>query len=231
MTADNNVPRPATLIGIYVVAIAGTAGVLGTGGRVLYWQGASNQDASIAAVLMQPAGLVLALCALTVLAILIGMYHASKPRLAGHAAGALCVLVVLGSVAWVLSPGQDTAYQQGFERWVQEHVEASAILGWHASLPASTTVTVEVLHDSDPPAPSETLRTQWPAEIRSLGPKRVTRLSTGVMLEWGSFGTWGNARRVFVSTDGVDPTPTEPNLHFQYNAIDAFRWVAVQGTG
>ncbi len=231
MDEDDDVrPRLTTLASLYFAPIAGTIGVLGMSGVWLYFAGAANRDRESTFMLVWLAGLAVAVTAVVTLIALIALHYERKPPLAGHAGAAACVLVLLGSAAWIFSPSTVDAYDKGFADWVKNHVDEKAILAWHGALPPSATTSVQVLHAFDPPAPTETPPADWPPEIASLKPKRVNRLANGVMLEWGSFATWGHSRRAFISTDDVDPTPTEPNKHFSYAPLRPSLWAAVQPT-
>ena len=100
------------------------------------------------------------------------------------------------------------AYNRGFKQWVSEHVATGQIRTWLAAQSNANT---------DKPAPFP-----WPNEIARISPVSVIILkdNRAVLLQWGAFGSWGNARRVVVMRDPGDAPWVDPNGHFPNDPLD-----------
>jgi hypothetical protein len=130
---------------------------------------------------------------------------------------AACLAAVPASCQTAAS-GHDR-YEQGFATWAATKVDAGAIRGWVAGLPAV-------------PAATAVPTDQWPPAVAGLAPGNVEQLphGRGVVLQWGTLATWGTSRRVFVAGRPTGVPPPEDDDH-PWRLVQEGVYAATQGPG
>lgn len=167
----------------------------------------------------------LALCGawLVSLAVQIAGMTATAKRPSGQSSRRACLLLTIASIGWC--PGScglrvlpHEAYERGFGRWAIPNVDISAVRGWQATLPVLPSST------AIPPA-------SWPASISLTAPAAVELLpnGTGIVLQWGEFGTWGTSRELFVGPNAGSTPP--PDVHHPWRQVAPGVFIAHQVRG
>ena len=189
----------------YALALAAAlASAVTASGLPFYFAGSINESVGSAmrwALLGLLAWFVLLVCMVTRV-IVLWFRHIGGAFYAGVGLAFVVALsgFVIGGAVGEMGAVQ---YQRGFLDWTKQKVNTSAILQWHATQPVSPVAVVV------PPA-------NWPAPIASLAPAPASvdllPNAGGVMISWGRYGTWGDARRVFITADPA-ATPPDPESY------------------
>ena len=229
------VDRPRALAlraGCCVLVLLGVAGAALATDVLAYWAGLRNANRESILVFAPLLGALMWLGSMLVGAVLMAILwvndrtRARWPLLALSA----CFLAGVGWVAVNIAIPSDHRYATGFQRWAEANVDERAILAWTQTLPPATRTTTDSVPQYELPVAGDTPLAECPPAIVALAPVRVTRLTSGVLLQWGRFGTWGDSRRAFVAIDeAVDPNRIEDNFPPHYVRIRPRVWVAFQG--
>lgn len=200
-----------------VLAAANVAAVVFVGSR---WatQMAGERNAGVPLMLAWPDAVAGVAWLLTAVFLVRGVHGgpgtARSVALGGLAA---CAAAVPASCQTAASGGE--RYANGFATWAATRVDAGAVRGWHAGLPVVTVPT---------PVPAD----QWPPAVAALAPGGVEQLphGQGVVLQWGTPGTWGASRRVFVPGRAAGGAPPE-DPHHLWRVVNEGVYAATQRPG
>ena len=198
-----------------------------------FYEGFTNRDGgdllNIRMVMIGGLIVILALVLLLVLAIL----WAGQRRYRWSVGATLTLGITIAAMYCVLHFVPVDTYERGFHDWIDKHINEStvdAIRQWDLRQPTTERSVIENEDAFTPAAPSESPQVDWPPAIFALSPHRVTRLANGVVMEWGIFGTWGTARRVFISDTELQSCDDGSGT-FRYAKIRPLLWAAIQDPG
>jgi hypothetical protein len=109
-------------------------------------------------------------------------------------------------------------YEAGFFQWALGHVPHAPIVAWQGTLQPVT-------------APKNVPPAAWPSAIASLKPSNVIQLPSGIIIEWGMVGAWGNSGRVFIAANATVLPPTnDENALFNWKTLGPGFFAAYQTT-
>ena len=149
--------------------------------------------------------------------VLILVFTRRRPRIVAAIALTMCALAITPLQCEQRRMPLDR-YEAGFLQWTSMNVRPGPIVAWQATLPPVT-------------APKNLPAIAWSPVVAALRPSSVIQMPTGIILEWGMIGAWGNSRRVFIGANGtVAPPTSDENVSFNWKPLGPGFFAAYQTT-